>query len=493
LIARRIGRKGLSQMAWLDLLNRYWPFLVAVFTFLAALLASMHALLYKRETRAALLWLVCIWLLPLFGPILYLSFGVNRINRRVKNFREQSQSFPSRPVASDMGESRAPEAQHLRTLARVGDVVTQRPLTGGNRVQPLLNGDQAFPEMLAAIDAATKSITLVTYIFDADPSGKEFAAALARAVKRGVAVRVLIDDAGVRYSWPSILRDLNRGGVTVGRFLPTFPLWHFMTMNLRNHRKALIVDGKIAFTGGMNIRHGNVLKSKPKAPVQDLHFRVEGPVVEQLQDAFVMDWGFATKENLDGPLWFPEIADCGNIISRVITDGPDDDLDKFRWALLAALAEAQTSVQILTPYFLPDTALVTALNLAAMRGARVDIILPSVSNLPYVHWASRAMWWQVLEHGCHLWLTPPPFDHSKLVVVDGHWVCLGSANWDPRSLRLNFEMNVECYGRELGQQMEALVQEKMRGAREVTMAEADGRSLPCKLRDATARLFMPYL
>ena len=135
----------------------------------------------------------------------------------------------------------------------------------------------------------------------------------------------------------------------------------------------------------------------------------------------------------------------------------------------------------------------SALNLAALRGVRVDIILPAVNNLPYVNWASRAMWWQVLERGCHVWLTPPPFDHSKLMVVDGHWVLLGSANWDARSLRLNFELNVECYGREFAGQMEALIRAKLRGAREITLAEADGRLAIVKLRDATARLFSPFL
>jgi cardiolipin synthase len=150
-------------------------------------------------------------------------------------------------------------------------------------------------------------------------------------------------------------------------------------------------------------------------------------------------------------------------------------------------------VQILTPYFLPDPALISALNLAALRGVRVDIILPAKNNLRVVHWASRALWWQVLERGCHLWLTPPPFDHSKLMIVDGHWVLLGSANWDARSLRLNFELNVECYGRGFAQEMETVIAKKMSAAREVTLAEADGRSLPARLRDATARLFSPYL
>src|SRR5208282_4007740 len=232
--------------------------------------------------------------------------------------------------------------------------------------------------------------------------------------------------------------------VPCDKFLPASLLtpWRAATINLRDHRKSLVVDGQIAFTGGMNIRHGNVLADKPKSPVQDLHFRIVGPVVTELQEAFANDWAFTTEEILDGEIWFPELKESGNVIARAIPDGPDADFENARWTLLAALAEAQTSVKILTPYFLPDNALITALNLAALRGVRVDIVLPAKNNLPFVHWASRALWWQVLQRGCHIWLTPPPFDHSKLMIVDGHWVLLGSANWDARSLRLNFELNV---------------------------------------------------
>jgi cardiolipin synthase len=365
----------------------------------------------------------------------------------------------------------------------------------GNRIRPLVNGDEAFPAMLAAIESAQKSISLCTYIFDNDPSGRDFVAALGRAVKRGVEVRVLIDSAGARYSFPSILHKLRHHKVRCARFLPSslFAPWRVATINLRNHRKVLAIDGRLAFTGGMNIRHGNVLNAKPKSPVQDLHFSVEGPAVEQLQEAFVNDWAFTTREILSGDKWFPELKEIGDAIARVISDGPDADFEKLRWTLLGALAEAQTSVQILTPYFLPDTALITALKLAALRGVRVDIILPARNNLPFVQWASRSMWWQVLERSCHLWLMTGPFDHSKLMIVDGHWVLLGSANWDARSLRLNFELNVECYGRDFAQQMGKIVESKLRGAHEVTLKEMDRRPLPSKLRDAIMRLFSPFL
>jgi len=480
-------------MHWLEQLGRIWPHLVAVLVFFAAALASIHTLLNKRDSRAAVLWLGFIWLMPLLGPILYLTLGVNRIRRRALSLRAENPGTAHQPVPEDMGEPDRPEAEHLRMLANLVERVASRPLCGGNRVRALVNGDEAFPAMLAAIDSAKTSISLLTYIFDRDRTGLTFVAALARAVSRGVAVRVLIDDAGARYSWPSILHELRYSNVRVARFLPTFPIWHFMTMNLRNHRKVLVVDGRTGFAGGINIRHGNVLAERPRRPVQDLHFQLEGPVVGRLQEAFAYDWAFTTREVLEGEAWFPDLRDCGEVIARVVTDGPDADFEKLRWTLLAALAEAQSSVRILTPYFLPDPALTTALNLAAMRGLRVDIILPANTNLPFMDWASRAMWWQVLERGCHIWVTPPPFDHSKLMIVDGHWVLFGSANWDPRSLRLNFELNVECYGRDFARSMEAIVQRKLRGAREVTLAEVDRRPVLAKLRDATARLFSPYL
>ena len=482
-----------NAMDWLGKISPFWPHLAASFALLVSLLASAHVLLHKRDVRAATLWIGLIWLTPAVGPLLYFVLGVNRIRRRALKLGVQKTARI--PILEDLDEPSHEDAEHLLSLARVVGRVVAKPLTAANRVQPLVNGDEAFPAMLAAIESAGDSISLVSYIFDNDASGQQFASALGRAVKRGVAVRVLIDDAGTRYSWPPITHRLNVLGVRCAQFLPASLLtpWRVTTINLRNHRKILVVDGKTAFTGGMNIRHGNALGDHPKHPVQDLHFRVQGPVVSQLQEAFASDWAFTTGEILEGETWFPQLDGPGNIIARVITDGPDADFEKARWTLLAALAEAQTSVQILTPYFLPDPTLVTALNLAALRGVRMDILLPGKNNLPYVHWASRAMWWEVLKHGCHIWLTLPPFDHSKLMVVDGHWVLLGSANWDARSLRLNFELNVECYGRDLAREVAAVIQKKLDGAHEVTLAEVDARTIRGKLRDAAARLLSPFL
>jgi cardiolipin synthase len=493
---------GSSEAECVELLGPiagFWNYLVATTTVLVAAVASVHAILYKRDSRAALLWVGVIWLVPLIGGVLYLTMGINRIRRRAIFLRRgiQRQSIQSGSVQPS-GNLRAevaavPECASLSGLPRLVGGIVPKPLVPGNRVDALVNGDEAYPVMVEAIQAARESIALSTYIFDNDPVGRQVAQALIQAAARGVEVRVLIDDTGARYSFPSILHVLRKGDVPVARFLPSLVPWRVMSINLRNHRKILVVDGRTGFTGGMNIRQAHLLKEKPRHSTQDLHFRIEGPVVAQLQETFADDWYFCTREMLQGEIWFPKLEPAGQVAARGIADGPDEDFEKFRWTVLGALACASTSIRILTPYFLPDMAMISALNLAAMRGVEVDIILPQKSNLPYVHWATFAILWQMLERGCRVWLTSPPFDHSKLMVVDNCWALLGSANWDPRSLRLNFEFNLECYERGLAGALETIVQQKLCHAKALTLAELDARPLPIKLRDGVCRLFTPLL
>jgi cardiolipin synthase len=378
-------------------------------------------------------------------------------------------------------------------LVRLAGDVTRRPLVPGNRVTPLPNGDHAYPAMLQAIADASRSITLSTYIFNHDRQGQRFLEALRRAVARGVEVRVLIDDVGARYGWPPMPRALRKAGIPVATFLPTRIPWRFQYSNLRTHRKILVVDGRVGFTGGVNISEGSCLEDAPRHPVQDLHFRITGPVVAQLQAVFAEDWAFCTGELLKGESWVSAWEPEGPVLARGISDGPDDDFEKLRLTILGAIACARSSILVVTPYFLPDASLMTALNVAAMRGVEVDVVLPAENNLTLVKWASTALLWQVLERGCRVWLSPPPFDHTKLMLVDGLWTLLGSANWDPRSLRLNFEFNVECYDRDLATSLTARMRARMEQSRPVSLGDLDGRSLPIKLRDGVARLFSPYL
>lgn len=482
----------------LTTITRYWEYVALVVTVAVSLVASIHALLYKRDPRAAALWVGFIALTPLVGATIYLVFGVNRLRRRAILLRGSAASGPE-PAASHLKHSDAelpallsPPARHLDDVVHTVSQLVRRPLLAGNTVEPLVDGDQAYPAMLNAIAAAKKSVSMATYIMDRDPAGLAFADALADASRRGVQVRLLIDATGTRYSWPSILRDLRRRNIPYARFLPAFP-FHLVSVNLRNHRKTLVVDGKEGFTGGLNIRIGHWLNHHPRHPTRDLHFRVRGPVVSHLQEVFAEDWLFTTGENLESEAWFPDLDPAGTVSARGIADGPDEDFERLRWTILGALTAAQRSVRIATPYFLPDPSTISALSLAAMRGVTVDILLPGRSNLPVVHWASRAHWWQMLEHGCRIWLSPPPFDHSKLLIVDDCWSLVGSTNWDPRSLRLNFEFNLECYDGRLAAQLTRLFDDRRAAAHQVTLEEVDARRLPARLRDGIARLFTPFL
>jgi cardiolipin synthase A/B len=473
-------------------------YVAVALTVTLAVVASGHAILYKRDSRAAVSWVGLIWLVPVAGAVLYALVGVNRIRRRATDIRSQSGrlsgSYAVSLAADRMLETGLdPAHAHLLALGRAVDRVTRRPLTQGNAVAPLVNGEVAYPAMLDAIDRAEHGLALCTYIFDRDEVGGRFADALARAVRRGVAVRVLIDGVGARYSWPPIVRSLRERGVPVARFMPTIAPWRAPFWNLRTHRKLLVADGGVGFTGGMNIRAVHLVSRAHRRTVQDLHFRLEGPVVRHLMEIFAVDWAFTTGEVLGGSAWFSEPDAAGSVAARGIADGPDEDFEKLRWAILAAIATARQSIRIVTPYFLPDAGIITALSVAALRGVTVEIVLPGTNNLPYVHWATMALLWQVVKSECRVYLQPAPFDHTKLMIVDGVWVRFGSSNWDARSLRLNFEFDVECYDTALAAGLEALFARKRDAARLVTPDELDRRSLPVRLRDGVARLASPYL
>ena len=476
-----------------------WPYLVIALDLTIALATTGHAVLYKRDARAAIAWVGFIWLVPFLGALLYVLLGVNRIRRRARSLRADRPhaKLPPNPFecsASEFSQVVGSAAAHLATLSKVVANVTGGPLLRGNRITPLHNGDEAYPTMIKAIDEARDSVLLSSYIFDNDRAGELFLEAFRRAVARRVEVRVLIDDLGARYSWPSVIRGLERAGVRVARFMPKLLPTRFRFLNLRNHRKIMVVDGRVGFTGGMNIREGCLEELRPRSPVRDLHFLVEGPVVVCLQEVFVEDWAFTTGELLEGERWFPPPEPAGSALARGISDGPDENFERLRMTLLGAMTAARKSITVVTPYFLPDATLINALNVAAMRGVEVNILLPEKSNIRLVQWASTAQLWQVLQRGCRVWLTPPPFDHTKLIVVDGAWVMFGSSNWDPRSLRLNFEFDLECYDRGLAELLQQwLRDERLAHARPVTLADVDGRSLPVKLRDGLARLLSPYL
>lgn len=453
-----------------------------------AVAVTLHVLFNRRDAGPAIAWIGLAWLSPILGSVLYLLFGINRVRRRATQFRGGEESRPAEAVSS--GEPNC--ADHLVPLERAGGRITQRSTEPGNAVTLLHNGDEAYPEMLAAIRAAQVSIALCSYLFRTDTIGRTFIDALDDAHRRGVEVRVLIDGIGSGYFFTPTYWQLRRRGIKVVRFMHSPLPWRMPFINLRTHKKLLVVDGRIAFMGGLNIGDENVVAKGPAHPVRDTHFRVEGPVVRQLMETFARDWLFTAGETLAGVTWFPPLSECGGgIVARAVLSGPDTDIEKIEFLMLEAIGCAQSSIRIMTPYFLPEDRLITALSLAALRGVDVRLVIPTHSNRRMVDWATRSHIAPLLVAGCRIWENPPPFEHSKLMTIDGAWSLVGSANWDMRSFRLNFELNIETYDAGLAQRIDALITSKQRTP--VTEASLDARSFLAELIGNGARLMLPYL
>lgn len=477
-----------------------WPTLLdagliaALFHLVISPVAALHALMFKRDSRAAFGWIALCLLLPVAGPLLYTILGINRIRRRARRLE-----LPGLRVGFERGRGRLPESSdrpemppELAPLERIGARLSEHPVTAGNAVEPLIDGDQAFPAMLAAIDEAARSVFVSSYIFDTDGSGTGVIERLAAARRRGVDVRVVVDGVGQFYSWPRAPRRLRAAGIRTAVFLPPRLLPPRLSINLRNHHKILVVDGHTAFTGGLNIGDRHVLGENPgKNAVADLHFRLRGPGALQLENEFLRTWEFVT--GTPEPPAPVSACPAGDIHTRVLTDGPDDHLDQITQLLSATLSTARESIVIMTPYFLPPREIIGALQAASLRGVRVTLVLPERNNLPYVHWATRNMLWEILYQGVEVFYQPPPFAHSKLFVVDDRYAMVGSSNWDARSLRLNFELQLEIFSPEFAHGMARRALEAARRGRRVTLAEVDGRSLPVRLRDSLCWLFSPYL
>lgn len=480
-----------------EVLSAYWPHLVFGVSIVAGTGAAVHAAMTKQDVRAAIGWVGVTMFSPLFGALLYFVAGINRTrHNRVSQARDQAMLKEARladapPV--DVVPFSAPQFASLKVL---GDRVSRFQLLSGNAVQPLAGGDDTYPAMMQAIRSATRSIAMQSYIFDNDAIGREMAQALIEAQARGVQVRVLIDAIGSKYSHPPIVRMLIKGGVNTAKFM-TNPMgvMRMPYANLRSHRKVLVVDGRIGFTGGMNVRAAFVRALAGENTNADTHFRLEGPIVTQLMSVFAHDWSFTTQESLPTNVWFSPEKDvpAGNVPMRCVPSGPDRALGSSHNMLLGALAVAQKHVRIQSPYFLPDQTLIGALSTAARRGIIVDIVIPGKNNLRLVDYAMTAQLDQVIRTGCRVWRSNGAFDHSKLLTIDDAWSYVGSSNLDPRSMRLNFELDTEIYDHAVAAWISTRIDALIAGARAETLSTLRALPFSKRLRNKVIWLATPYL
>jgi len=460
--------------------------MVALYVLLAVTV-SIDILLKKSDVRSALGWIATVWLAPIFGSLLYYMFGINRVTRRALKLGRLDEDSRSLDAAT-------PDCvPNIALLSEVSRKITDSPLVAGNELIILEGGDQAYPAMLEAIRNAKNCIAMSSYIFRNDEAGQEFVEALGAAARRGVMVRVLLDGLGTGYLYPGIYYRMKRSGITVARFLHTWLPWRMPFLNMRNHRKLLVVDGSVAFMGGINIGAENCDGPSGKRSVQDVHFRVTGLAACIVMDAFARDWSFTTEENLDQDCWWPKLGPRGNSLARGLRSGPDADLYKIELLLGAAINLAQKRIRIVTPYFLPDARLQFVIQQAGLRGVQVEIVIPGRSDQRLLDWAMRGHLRFFRYIRADIIATPPPFDHTKLCTVDGEWSLIGSSNWDVRSFRLNFEFDLEIIDQEFTAKLDGLIDARIAAGRRLTPDMLADEPVWLRLRNAAARLLMPYL
>lgn len=440
-----------------------------------SLCLSVHILLKKTDHKASILWIALVWAIPFFGGLLYLLLGINRISRRASKLGIVSSS----PLRSDSYKA----ASHIDpSFLELGINVSGNPPVPGNTVKIVRGNRQIQNLMIDLIDEAEKSVWLSSYIFRKDNLGLRVADALLKAQSRGVDVRVLLDGFGNSVYRAGIFRFLRKGGIKIQRFLFSIWPWRMPYLNLRNHRKILIIDRKMCLTGSSNI--GDVNN-------QETHFHMEGPITSYFERQFEADWNLE-KSAKANPIP-PSIDIKGNAALRLIESGPNHHSENLRWILMGALGMAKKRIRIVTPYFVPDRGLISSLILARLRGVDIEIIIPGKSNYFFVDWASRHQIKPLIEAGCSIYLRNDGFDHSKFVTIDGAWCLFGSSNWDARSIRLNFEMDVECFDKDVCAELDGIMDSILVDNEALSSFIYETRSIPIRLRDAFARLALPYL
>lgn len=500
-------------LAWVPDVSRFtriavgmgWGMHIAGF-----LLVSYHCLSSGRDTAARILWIFVSWSFPVIGPMLYLSFGINRLpakgwhkqvhdekfleERRVR----EAETFPLAYWRSMYGNvASEPYCDFGRKLDRAMDsILPSFPLLGGNDLRILIDGNEAIPAMLKAIESAESHVHVQSFIVRNDHVGHEFLDLLAKKARSGITVRFMYDRFGSTHAIITRLfrkyRDIPN--MKIVGWTQANPLKRQFQVNLRNHRKIIVVDGKIAFCGGMNVQDQS--EGRGTMMVRDYHFAVQGPAVLELQYTFMRDWNFMTDEGpeeLLREIYFPREPVAGDSLVRIVNSGPTAEMEAIRDVLFFAISGAEKEILLVTPYFVPTREILKAIRAAALRGVDVRIVVPGRTNHICAGLAGQALYDGLLDAGVRIFRRAPPFMHAKAYVVDGKFALVGTANLDIRSLRLNYETNLAVHGEEFANRLREVILGEIAASEEVNLTAWQRRSKSQQLVENIAGLFMPVL
>lgn len=465
-----------------------WTTLSGWLHFTVAAILIIVVVLRKREAASVLAWCLVIALLPFVGTLLYLMFGTTRVPRRLLRRMAHADAHPPAAPSTDTPAPPLPLAP-----GAVAERLGAAPAREGNDVRVFEDGGDAFDEMLAAVAAATHHVHVQFFIFRRDALGERLLDALKAKARAGVEVRVLVDGVGTLGGW-RLLREVRRAGGRADVFLPLVRQGRLISPSLRNHRKLVVCDGRVAYAGGLNVGNEYLGARAGRRPWYDLHVGIAGPAVWDLQDVFAGDWSFCTGQRIRGEPYYPPLEARGTTRVRVVAGGPDVVPNPIREALFAAFARARSRIVVATPYLVPDTGMLDALCHAARSGVEVSVVMQSEpADHPVVQLAGMHYAGALLEAGGSVLLYSPGMMHAKAIAVDGDFGMIGTANLDRRSLELNFELMLLLEREEDAAPVREALERLVGTATPLTLDELRAASAPRKLAIALARLFSPIL
>ncbi|MFO0837985.1 MAG: cardiolipin synthase [Phycisphaerae bacterium] len=476
-----------------------WGVAIAV-NYALALLTVTHILRRRKDPPAMLAWIFAVLTLPVVGMLLYLLLGDFRIRRKARRRRRRIAHLigvftRQAERASQAGDEqlRLRLAEDLAAVEEIGRRLAHMPAIGGNAVRILREANETYESLEEAIAGARRHVHLLYYIWQNDATGRHFRDLLCRKAREGVECRLLLDAVGCWGLRRSFLQPLRDAGVQVAFFLPLYPLRRRWSLHLRNHRKIAVVDSQVSFLGSQNIGDEYRGRLKRLSPWYDSHMRIDGPASLFLQQIFAEDWSFATQEGLDPDVYFQAPERRGDCVVQILPTGPDQDVSVLGQLVFAAVSCAHSSIRIETPYFVPDPALLMALQYACTRGVRVQIVLPTRSDAPLVLWCGRSFYVQLLEAGVEIYEFDGGVLHSKTICVDERWCMLSSANMDIRSFRLNFEVSALIYDAGLAGALGESIDRHVAASRRIALRDARTAGVARQMAEGAARLFAPLL
>ena len=477
----------------------FWKIFSLIFL-ITAIPVSIMIILEKRSPYKTAAWILVLILLPVFGVVFYLFFGQEYRKKKLfsrKGLKSLTKfrrlSFRQLRQFENTLRNLPSQVQEKENLIRLLLNNSNALLTNASRIKILNNADETFNAIFTAIEKASHHIHMEYYIFEDDKIGNRFKDILIKKSREGIIVRIIVDDVG---SWGlsnKFLNDLRINNIEIYSFMEVrFPRLTSQ-VNYRNHRKILVVDGIIGFTGGINIADRYVEGLKDIGPWRDMHLQIEGDAVGGLQVVFASDWYFVIHENLTGKRYFPPESTTKGIPAQVSASGPDSDWESIAQVFFAAIAGAQKRVYVASPYLMPTSEILYALKTAALSNVDVRILIPEKTDGLISHWSSYSYIEELLEAGVRIFFYQAGFLHCKYLVVDEIFSTVGTTNLDFRSFETNFEVNAFIYDQAFTTSLGKVFKADLRNSREVKLSEWRERPWHFKVKESLAHIVSPML